>query len=164
MSAEFSHRLALANVTAAGQTLRLEASPEERLALATRFDLLTLDTFSAELRLTPGLEGVVHVTGMLKAGLTQACGITLVPVRQSVAEAVAWRFLPEGMEPSDDEDEPDDIESEQGVADLGEALAQQLSLALDPYPRATGAEMPVELSDAGAHGPFAKLLTLKPLG
>jgi hypothetical protein len=164
MSTEFSHRLALAHVPAAGQALRLAASPGERAALAARFDLLGLHALKAELRLVPGLEGVVHVTGRLTAELEQACGITLAPVRQSVAEAVAWRLLPEGMEPSDGEDDPDDIESEQGMADLGEALAQQLSLAIDPYPRAPGAEMPSDLTDAGAHGPFAKLLTLKPPG
>jgi hypothetical protein len=161
---EFSHRLAIAKVPAGGQALNLAASAEERAALAARFDLLALHGLSAELRLMAGLEGVVHVTGRLTAELEQACGITLAPVRQSIAEAVAWRLLPEGMEPSDGEDEPDDIETEQGVADLGEALAQQLSLAIDPYPRAPGAEMPQGLGDDGAHGPFAKLLTLKPQG
>ncbi len=164
MTPEFSHRLAIAKVPAGGQALNLAASAEERAALAARFDLLALHGLSAELRLMPGLEGVVHVTGRLTAELEQACGITLAPVRQSIAEAVAWRLLPEGMEPSDGEDEPDDIETEQGVADLGEALAQQLSLAIDPYPRAPGAEMPRGLGDDGAHGPFAKLLTLKPQG
>jgi hypothetical protein len=161
---EFSHRLAIAKVPAGGQALNLAASAEERAALAARFDLLALHGLSAELRLIPGLEGVVHVTGRLTAELEQACGITLAPVRQSIAEVVAWRLLPEGMEPSDGEDEPDDIETEQDVADLGEALAQQLSLAIDPYPRAPGAEMPHGLGDDGAHGPFAKLLTLKPQG
>lgn len=164
MSVEFSHRLSLANVPAAGLTLRLAPGAEERAALARRFDLLALHGFSAALLLTPGLEGVVHVTGRLAAELEQACGITLAPVRQSVEEAVAWRLLPEGMEPSDGEDDPDDLETEQGMADLGEALAQQLSLAIDPYPRAPGAEMPADLGDGGAHGPFAKLLTLKPQG
>lgn len=164
MSSEFSHRLAIAHVPAGGLSLRLAANAGERLALARRFDLLALHDVSAALQLTPGLEGVVHVTGRLAAELEQACGITLTPVRQSVAEAVAWRLLPEGMEPSDGEDDPDDIETEQGMADLGEALAQQLSLAIDPYPRAPGAEMPRGLGDGGAHGPFAKLLTLKPPG
>lgn len=164
MSAEFSHRLALAHVPAAGEALRLTAGPAERAALAARFDLLALHALAADLRLTPGLEGVVHVTGRLTAELEQGCGITLAPVRQSVAETIGWRLLPEGMEPSDGEDDPDDIETEQGMADLGEALAQQLSLAIDPYPRTPGAEMPAELSDGGAHGPFAKLLTLKPQG
>lgn len=161
MSEEFTHRLPLAHVPAAGQTLRLAASPAERAALAERFELLALHEFTAELRLKPGPEGVILVTGQMKAGLEQACGITLVPVRQSIAEPVAWRLLPEGMAPSDGEDDPDDIESEQGAADLAEALAQQLSLAIDPYPRAPGAEMPADLAGEGAHGPFATLLKLR---
>ncbi|MEI6159037.1 MAG: DUF177 domain-containing protein [Roseococcus sp.] len=164
MSVEFSHRLPLAHVPAAGLTLRLEAPAAEREALARRFDLLALHGLAAELRLSPTEEGAILVAGELVAELEQACGITLVPVRQSVRESVAWRLLPEGMEPTDGEDDPDDIETEQGMADLGEALAQQLSLAIDPYPRAPGAEMPEELGEAGAHGPFAKLLRLKPQG
>ncbi len=164
MTIEFSHRLPLAHVPAAGQPLRLAAGAAECAALAARFDLLAIEALTAELRLKPGLEGVVHVTGKLMAELTQACGITLVPVRQSISEDVTWRLLPEGMEPSDGEDDPDDIETEQGVADLGEALAQQLALAIDPYPRAPGAQLAEGLTDEGAHGPFAKLLTLKPQG
>lgn len=164
MSAEFSHRLPLAHVPAAGQRLRLEAAPAEREALARRFDLLSLHSLVAELRLMPGGEGVIHVMGEFTAELEQACGITLVPIPQSVREAVAWRLLPEGMEPSDGEDDPDDIETEQGAADLGEALAQQMSLALDPYPRAPGATMPENGDDATAHSPFAQLLRLKPQG
>ena len=162
MSAEFSHRLPLAHVPAGGQALRLDANADERTALAVRFDLLALHALTADLRLKPGPEGVILVTGRLLAELDQACGITLVPVRQSVAEPVAWRLLPGGIEPSDGENDPDDIETEQNVADLGEALAQQLSLAVDPYPRAPGAEMPDELAGDGANGPFAQLLRLKP--
>jgi uncharacterized metal-binding protein YceD (DUF177 family) len=164
MSTEFSHRLPLAHVPAAGQPLRLQAGPAEREALARRFDLLALHSLEADLRLAPGEAGAVLVTGDMKAELDQACGITLVPIRQSVREPISWRLLPEGMEPSDGEDDPDDIETEQGVADLGEALAQQLSLALDPYPRAPGATMPENADNDTAHSPFAKLLRLKPQG
>lgn len=164
MSAEFSHRLALTHVPAAGQTLKLAAGPDERQALARRFGLLKLSALEATLRLALRTDGAIQVAGELTADLEQACGITLTPVRQVVREAVDWRLLPEGMEPSDGEDDPDDIETEQGMADLGEALAQQLSLAIDPYPRASGAEMPQDLGDGGAHGPFAKLLQLKPQG
>lgn len=164
MSAEFNYRLPLAHVPAAGQRLHLEAGAEERAALARRFDLLNLHSLAADLHLTPGDEGAVQVKGELTAELEQACGITLVPIRQSVREPIAWRLLPEGMEPSDGEDDPDDIETEQGVADLGEALAQQLSLALDPYPRAPGAAMPENADNDAAHSPFAKLLRLKPQG
>jgi len=164
MTIEFSHRLPLAHVPASGQATHISANVEERAALARRFDLLTLHALEAKLELTPGAEGVILVRGRLSAELDQACGITLVPVRQCIAEPVAWRLLPEGMEPTDGEDDPDDIETEQNTADLGEALAQQLSLAIDPYPRAPGAEMPAEPCGGDAHGPFAKLLQLKSKG
>jgi uncharacterized metal-binding protein YceD (DUF177 family) len=161
MNLEFSHPVVLAQVPAKGRELRLEASPAERDALAARFGLVVLHSLVAELRLVPDRQGAIQVTGRMTAELDQECGITLAPVRQSVAEAVAWRLVPEGMEPADGEDDPDDIETEQGAADLGEALAQQLSLAIDPYPRAPGAELPAGLTDAESHGPFAALLKLK---
>ncbi|WP_424811647.1 DUF177 domain-containing protein [Roseococcus sp. YIM B11640] len=160
MSTEFSHPVILSHVPSGGRGLRLEASEAERAALAERLGLLSLQSLSAELQMDPGPQGVVKVTGRLRAALEQACGITLVPVRQEVDVPLAWRLLPEGMEPSDGEDDPDDLESERGVVDLGEALAQELSLVLDPYPRAPGAEMP-ELGDDAPHGPFAALLKLK---
>ena len=164
MMVEFSHRLPLAHVPASGQVLRIFANAEERAALARRLDLLILHALEAELHLMPGPEGVILVQGRLSAALDQACGITLASVRQSIAEPVAWRLLPEGMAPTDGEDDPDDIETEQNTADLGEALAQHLSLTIDPYPRAPGAQMPTELSGGDAHGPFAKLLQLKSPG
>jgi hypothetical protein len=68
------------------------------------------------------------------------------------------------MEATDGDDDPDDIETEAGIADLGEALAQQLSLALDPYPRTPGAELPDEYRADGASGPFAVLRKLRPNG
>ncbi|WP_421989230.1 YceD family protein [Roseococcus sp.] len=161
MTPEFSHSVILAQVPSGGQGLRLAANPAEREALARRLGLLALHAFSAELRLVPDVERAILVTGQLTAELEQECGVTLAPVRQSVSEAVAWRLLPTGMEPSDGEDDPDDIESEQGAADLGEALAQQLSLAIDPYPRAPGAELSQLVGEQEAHGPFAALLKLK---
>ncbi len=42
------------------------------------------------------------------------------------------------------------------MIDLGEALAEQLALALDPYPRKPGAKLPSEASDDGAN-PFSAL-------
>jgi hypothetical protein len=162
MSPEFSRPLTLAHVPEAGQSLRLEAGEAERAALARRFGLIALHALEADLRLRPGPEGRVRVEGVLRAEVEQACVVSLEPVRQRLEEAVAWRLLPEGIEPSDGDEDPDDIPSEGGVADLGEALAQQLSLALDPYPRAPGATLPAEAGDGGAHGPFAALAKLRP--
>jgi hypothetical protein len=67
--------------------------------------------------------------------------------------------LPAGREPADGPDDLDEIETENDVVDLGEAVAEQLALALDPYPRAPGAELPPEAVDpeAGAFGALAAL-------
>ncbi|MCX8132697.1 MAG: DUF177 domain-containing protein [Roseococcus sp.] len=162
MRPEFSRPVQLAHLPREGRSLRLEADAAERAALTRRFGLLALHALSGELRLAPAPGGLVHVEGLLRAEVEQRCVISLEPVRQRVEEAVAWRLLPEGVEPSDGDADPDDIPSEAGVADLGEALAQQLSLALDPYPRAPGATLPAEASDGGAHGPFAALAKLRP--
>ena len=99
----------------------------------------------------------------LAAARDECAGLSALPSPR-VALLVGGKVRSEGMEPADGEDDPDDIETEQGVADLGEALAQQLSLALDPYPRAPGASMPENAEDDAAHSPFAKLLRLKPQG
>lgn len=164
MTPEFSHPLVLANVPAAGLALRLEADAAARERLALRLGILALEALTAELRLTPAEEGRIAVRGRLQARVVQECVVSLAPVTQEVAEDVAWRLLPADQEPTDGDDDPDDIESEQGMADLGEALAQQLSLALDPYPRAPGAALPAEYGPDAAQGPFAALLALKPRG
>jgi uncharacterized metal-binding protein YceD (DUF177 family) len=158
---EFSRPLALASVPASGLRLTLEAGPEERAALARRLGLLALDALAAELVLAPGPDGTVAVTGELAAEVVQACVVSLEPVRQRVAEPVAWRLLPEGTEPADGEEDPDDIACPGNQADLGEALSQQLSLALDPYPRAPNAQLPEDPGAGAAHGPFAALAKLK---
>jgi hypothetical protein len=111
------------------------------------------------LRPEPG--GCIGVRGQFHAEVEQACVVTLDPVLQRIDEPFAWRLLPAGMEASDGDDDPDDIETEAGVADLGEALAQELSLALDPYPRALGAEVPAEHGPDGTSGPFAMLAKLR---
>jgi hypothetical protein len=42
------------------------------------------------------------------------------------------------------------------MIDLGEATTEQLALALDPFPRKPGAEIPPEAKEA-PEGPFAAL-------
>jgi hypothetical protein len=154
---EFTYPLILANVPAEGMSLRLEADAAAREAVARRLALLALHSLVGELALHPVAEGCIAVRGRLLAELDQACVVTLEPVPQRVEDPVAWRLLPAGMEPSDGDDDPDDIETDAGVADLGEALVQQLSLALDPYPRAPGAELPEAYRPDGESGIFGAL-------
>jgi uncharacterized metal-binding protein YceD (DUF177 family) len=101
--------------------------------------------------------------------VVQECVVSLEPVAQQVAAPIDLRVLPEGTEPRDDDPEsPDEIESEGGYVDLGEAVAEQLALALDPFPRAEGAAVPPEAGtesepapEPARPNPFAALTRLK---
>jgi len=148
--------------------VRLEAEPAEREALARRFGILGIHALSAELRLVPEPGGSVRARGLLSAEVEQECVVTLEPVRQQVEAPLDLRILAEGEEPADDDpDSPDEIESAGGVVDLGEAVAEQLALALDPYPRAPGAVLPEldhpepEPEPPARPNPFAKLAKLR---
>ena len=158
---EFSRLLRLGSVGPEGRREVLEADGAERAALARRFGIPAVESLRAELRLRPEADGGVRAEGRLAADVVQSCVVTLEPVAQRVEEAVELRLLPAGAEPRDEPGEPDDIPSQDGVVDLGEALAEQLALALDAYPRAPGAELPAEASDA-AERPLAALAKLRP--
>jgi len=165
---EFSRPVAVAAIPAGGRPERIEAGEAERVALARRFDIPAIESLHAELRLLPETGGSVRVTGRMAARVVQSCVVTLDPVTQEVEEPVDLRFRPESEALSDDPDGPDEIALEGGVMDLGEAVAEQLSLALDPYPRAPGAAVPE--GDAPPAGedrgpnPFAALRGLKGRG
>jgi hypothetical protein len=156
---EFFRPLALGRVGPEGRTERLEANGAERAALARRFGIPGIDRLHATLRLEPEEDGAIRVAGRLEAAVVQHCVVTLEPVAQRVAEDIAFRVLPAGREPADGPDDLDEIETENDVVDLGEAVAEQLALALDPYPRAPGAELPPEAVDpeARAFGALAAL-------
>lgn len=157
---EFSRTLPLGLVGPEGRHEILEADPAERAALAIRFGIPAVECFRAELRLSPEADGAVRVQGRLAAEVVQICVVTLEPVEQTVGEDVALRLLPAGREPRDEPDETDEVATRNGVADLGEALAEQLALALDPYPRAPGALLPAEANDPVDHA-MAALLKLR---
>lgn len=166
---EFSRRTRLPESV---RRVTLTATPAECTALATRFAILGIDSLQADLTLTPSTSGIVRVTGQLRAQVTQACVVTLEPVAQAVAVDLHIVVLPDGTPPTDDDPEsPDEIESAGGFVDLGEAVAEQLALALDPYPRHPEATLPElappepeespQTSPKTPRNPFAALAQLK---
>ncbi len=77
--------------------------------------------------------------------MVQPCVATAVPVETIVDEPVTLRFVEPIVSGGDEEvelggDALDTIEIEGGAIDLGEAAAETLALALDPYPRSPHAE------------------------
>jgi len=126
--------------------LHLVATPAECAALALRFSILGIARFTADLALTPETGGALRVAGRLEAEVRQECVVSLDPVVQRIAASIVLRVLNEGEMPADvDPESPDEIESHKGMVDLGEACAEQLALALDPYPRHPDAALPAAL-------------------
>jgi len=124
----------------------IEATEAERAALARRFGLVALPALSAEVTLTPTGAGRVRLDGTLRARVVQSCVVTLEPVEADIAESFT-AFYAEAAPPAahsvdlpiDDEGWPEPIVD--GRIDVGEAVAQQLAVSLDPYPRAPGASL-----------------------
>ncbi len=141
---EFSHPFDTATLGAEPQKLDLAASESDRTALVERFGLVSLSRLSAsvEIRRVRGHEGVIEVRGTLDAAAEQACRVTLEPVAETVSESFQERFVPLSVLSNTDEVEIDPLSEdpepfEGTVLDIGEVVAQSLSVALNPYPRAT---------------------------
>ncbi len=161
MTPEFSRVANIARLPPEGREERLVATGAECAALARRFAIPAVNRLEAVLLIRHEPGGTAAVSGRLSAEVVQDCVVTLEPVTQMVEEAVALRIVPAGHEPSEDPEAPDEIEADGDSVDLGEAVAEQLALALDPYPRAPGAALPGEGAADGPAGPFAALNALR---
>lgn len=167
MSDTFAHRLPIGTLRD-GQRLEIAADESERAVIARRLDLLGLERFEANVSLARSGEEV-RATGRIHARVTQACVATGEPVVGEVDEEVQLLFQPEPVGEPDEEielsgEDLDVIFHDGREIDLGGALADELSLALDPYPRSPNADDALReagvLSEEQA-GPFAALAALK---
>ena len=153
--AEFSRPVSTESIGQRDQLHEIEATEAERAALARRFDLVSLDAFRATIRLRRMNRGLIEAKGRIEAEVVQSCVVTLEPVPARISEAfkVLYSTAPvlpqrEVIVSAETEDPPEPVNG--GVIDLGETAAQQMALALDPYPRAPGAEPPSAAeADAG---------------
>jgi uncharacterized metal-binding protein YceD (DUF177 family) len=172
MAPEFSRPLAVERIASTGTEVTIEASAEERAALARRFDIPAVHAFSATFVATPWRRGGVQVRGEFAAHVEQVSVVSLEPFTSEVGEPVMRYFQAEtgpGHHPdvlsveSLEDDEPDVISG--GSIDLGEIAAESLALALDPYPRKPGEafepETAEEAEERRQDNPFAVLSRLK---
>ena len=141
---EFSRPLELHELDDGVVELTITADAAERAALASRFELHGLHCLSARLAVTRVPESaLVRVTGVLHAKAEQRCVVTLEPIAACIDEPFEALYGPEdgGAEIADTQLEeatpPEPFEGE-GI-DVGELVAQQFALALDPYPRKSDA-------------------------
>ncbi len=132
-----------------GTALEVAASDSERAALAKRFGFLGLPAFSARVTVDRRPGGQVVVEGRLRGRIVQACILTLDPVTQDLDDTFRVVFkqdLAEERDPESGEalvsahaDAPEPLTG--NLLDVGEIVAEQLSLAAEPYPRKQGVKL-----------------------
>ena len=141
--------------------LLVEADEAERDLLSRRLRIEAVLSLTCRFRLRRAGAAVL-ADGALDARVVQSCVVSLEPVEQEVHELFTLRFVPSGEEREDDDPEaPDELPYEGGRIDLGEAAAEQLALALDPYPRRPDAVLEAGGEEDGTANPFAGLAWLK---
>jgi uncharacterized metal-binding protein YceD (DUF177 family) len=158
---EFSRPVAIAGLSAKPVRQRIEAAPNEREQLCRRFDLLALDRLAAivELRRQQGL--LVLLEAKFEAEFVQACSVTLEPIPGSISDRFSLVYGPlnEEREIEWGVDEAAFEPFEGDTIDIGEAVAQELSLSLPAFPRHADAGIDVQFKEEGG-GPFASLARL----
>jgi uncharacterized metal-binding protein YceD (DUF177 family) len=148
----------------------IEATPEERAALALRFGLGAVHSLRAEVALD-AKPRAIRATGRLKAAIMQPCAISSEDFPVTIDEPVDLRFVEDSGRPmTEDEaleieleaDDCDEIAFTGEMFDLGEAVAQTLGLAIDPYaegPNADAARKAAGIVAEGEQdGPLAAML------
>lgn len=162
-----------------GSALEIVASDNERAQLAKRFGFLGLPAFSARVTVDRRPGGQIVVEGRLRGRIVQACILSLDPVAQELDDAFRIVFkadLAEERDPESGEallsaqgDAPEPLTG--NMLDVGEIVAEQLSLTADPYPRRSGVKLEDVLPKPRASGrkgrlesrrhPFAGLAALR---
>jgi uncharacterized metal-binding protein YceD (DUF177 family) len=166
---ELSRPLPVDKISAGGVEETIVADDKERRRLAARFVLLELKGLEARLTVTPTRGGdMFAVKGRMEADVVQQCVVTLEPLPSKIDQAIDVLYVGQELlrdqlgKPHLDVEEEETEAIVNGVIDLGELVAQNLGIALDPYPRKPGlAYVEAEYGDAIVANPFAKLAELK---
>src|SRR5690606_24582206 len=126
-----------------------------------------IERLAAEVRLEADGDAI-KADGRLTAGIVQSCAVSGEDLPVVIDEPLTLRFVPERAIADEEielaEDDLDEIPFAGHVFDLGEAVAQSLARAIDPYavgPEAEKARKQAGLLDESAAGPFAALAALK---
>jgi uncharacterized metal-binding protein YceD (DUF177 family) len=167
-SPEFSRPQRLDRIGAGEAEVAVSADAGEREALARRFGLIAIGRLEARFALRRAADSI-RARGHLAAEVTQACVASGDPVPARIEEDFELRFVEEPAGGANEEvelseEECDTVFYTGGALDLGEAAAETLALALDPFPRSARAAEVLRaagvLSEEEA-GPFGALAGLK---
>jgi uncharacterized metal-binding protein YceD (DUF177 family) len=165
---EFSRAVKVDTIGVEPRHMAIEAEPEERAALARRFGLVAIDRLAAEADVARKGAAVI-ASGRVTAAVTQSCVASGEPVEAAIDEPFEVEFRPTPAADAEEEvelgkSELDVVFFDGGAVDLGEAAAETVALALDPYPRAPGAAEALKAAGVKSEeeaGPFGALAGLR---
>ena len=138
------------------------ASDKELKSLAARFEFLGILSLSAELTICNSARDCWDVAGHLRGIVVQACGSTGVPLRETVDFLIEERYVRTDNDQEEVEVHMSAAEPlENETINIGELLAQTLSIAVTPWPRAPEAPKMFTSGEELPDHPFAGLAALK---
>lgn len=151
-----------------GGEIVIEANEVERAALAARFGLGAVESLMATIALEQRPRAI-RATGRLAAAIMQPCAISGEDFPVAIEEAIDLRFVEENQQPAAEAeeieleaDDCDEIAYSGEMFDLGEAVAQTLGLAIDPYAKGPDADSARAAAgivpEDAVRGPLADLL------
>jgi uncharacterized metal-binding protein YceD (DUF177 family) len=162
-ASEFSRPVPLARIGTEPFRQEIAATIKERAALARRFDLLSLDRLDATVELVRRGETLILLQAQFEAAFEQSCTVTLEPIAGALVERFALVYGPPDAEETAAGMVGDDVAFEPlsgDAIDVGEAVAQEFSLALPAFPRSPDAAVDEESQTTADDGPFAALSRL----
>jgi uncharacterized metal-binding protein YceD (DUF177 family) len=159
---EFSRTVLLAHIGNEPFRREIAASEAERDALARRLDLVSLDRLSASVELVRQGAEIILLCAMFDAEFVQECVVSLDPIAGALSAQFTLLYGPPEAEDQVAAIGGEDAAFEPLVGnaiDIGEAVAQEFSLALPAFPRSPAAAVEAAPA-AGEAGPFAALSRL----
>jgi uncharacterized metal-binding protein YceD (DUF177 family) len=164
--AEFSRLFRISRLDRGPVTVSVSADPAEACALAKRFGIEGVEALEAELTLSRSGRQV-RVDGSFNAVVDQVCVVRLEPFQSTVEGEVEEEFqLTQDLRHREVVVDEGTMEPLVGdVIDIGEVVSQNLSLLLDPFPRAPDAtlsDLEYDPPEDNSDKPFAALNKIRP--
>ncbi len=141
------------------QSYDIKPESQHIVALCKRLNLYDIERLDAKVVLKRSkVNRYIHVTGVINSCVLQKCVVTTDPVKEQVEDEFETWFAEETSAVSfskakrdrmsakereelpilEEEEDPEPVID--GKIDIGEVVVQNLSLALNPYPRVEGAD------------------------
>jgi hypothetical protein len=151
----------------ASASFSYEANSQELEAIKRYAEIEKVESFKAEVKVSPLSGGRFRAAGALKAEATQASVVDLSPVPASVDETFSVEFWPEEtLEAAEEGANSFEKETPEAFSGgkilIGEFLSELFSVSLDPYPRNPGDAFEWKGDEREARvSPFAELERLR---